>query len=168
MPSPRCESAAPAPSLTSRPSSVSSVHPALPPITATRALFACFPKPLPSNTHPTKSASTLSTLESSSPRCSTSLRQKNCSPSSMPLPSNEAPSPRGRMVCCIPCQRRSLVRHRLRTCGGRRLYRAIEEGRAMLAEIYNWFTEGFDTADLKTLLKELDRLLTAKENMGAI
>jgi hypothetical protein len=38
----------------------------------------------------------------------------------------------------------------------------------MLAEIYNWFTEGFDTADLKTLLKELDRLLTAKENMGAI
>jgi predicted ATPase len=31
--------------------------------------------------------------------------------------------------------------------------------RAMLAEIYNWFTEGFDTADLKdakALLKELD------------
>ena len=24
-----------------------------------------------------------------------------------------------------------------------------EEARAMLAEIYNWFTEGFDTADLK-------------------
>jgi predicted ATPase/class 3 adenylate cyclase len=33
-----------------------------------------------------------------------------------------------------------------------------DEGRAMLAEIYNWFTEGFDTADLKdakTLLDEL-------------
>jgi class 3 adenylate cyclase/tetratricopeptide (TPR) repeat protein len=32
------------------------------------------------------------------------------------------------------------------------------EGRAMLAEIYDWFTEGFDTADLKdakTLLEEL-------------
>jgi predicted ATPase len=32
------------------------------------------------------------------------------------------------------------------------------EARAMLAEIYNWFTEGFDTADLKdakTLLEEL-------------
>jgi tetratricopeptide (TPR) repeat protein len=32
------------------------------------------------------------------------------------------------------------------------------EGRAMLAEIYDWFTEGFDTADLKdakTLLDEL-------------
>jgi len=30
----------------------------------------------------------------------------------------------------------------------------------MLAEIYNWFTEGFDTADLndaKTLLDELGR-----------
>jgi class 3 adenylate cyclase len=35
-----------------------------------------------------------------------------------------------------------------------------EEGRAMLAEIYNWFTEGFDTADLKdaeALLQELSR-----------
>jgi predicted ATPase len=34
-----------------------------------------------------------------------------------------------------------------------------EEARAMLAEIYNWFTEGFDTADLKeakTLLDELN------------
>jgi predicted ATPase len=33
-----------------------------------------------------------------------------------------------------------------------------EEARAMLAEIYNWFTEGFDTADLKdakALLAEL-------------
>jgi tetratricopeptide (TPR) repeat protein len=33
-----------------------------------------------------------------------------------------------------------------------------EEARAMLAEVYNWFTEGFDTADLKdakTLLDEL-------------
>jgi predicted ATPase len=33
-----------------------------------------------------------------------------------------------------------------------------EEARAMLAEIYGWFTEGFDTADLKeakALLEEL-------------
>jgi predicted ATPase len=33
-----------------------------------------------------------------------------------------------------------------------------DEARAMQAEIYNWFTEGFDTADLKdakTLLDEL-------------
>lgn len=32
------------------------------------------------------------------------------------------------------------------------------EARTMLANIYNWFTEGFDTADLKdakTLLEEL-------------
>jgi len=32
------------------------------------------------------------------------------------------------------------------------------EAREMLAEIYGWFTEGFDTADLKearTLLEEL-------------
>ena len=28
---------------------------------------------------------------------------------------------------------------------------------AMLAEIYNWFTEGFDTADLKALLGELSK-----------
>ena len=34
-----------------------------------------------------------------------------------------------------------------------------DEARAMLAEIYNWFTEGFDTADLKeakVLLEELE------------
>src|SRR5262249_32716104 len=35
-----------------------------------------------------------------------------------------------------------------------------DEAHAMLAEIYNWFTEGFDTADLKdakSLLDELSR-----------
>jgi hypothetical protein len=35
---------------------------------------------------------------------------------------------------------------------------ARDEARAMLADIYNWFTEGFDTGDLisaKILLKEL-------------
>ena len=35
-----------------------------------------------------------------------------------------------------------------------------EEARAMLAGIYNWFTEGFDTRDLqeaKQLLNELDQ-----------
>ena len=34
-----------------------------------------------------------------------------------------------------------------------------EEARQLLAEIYGWFTEGFDTADLqnaKTLLKTLE------------
>jgi hypothetical protein len=34
-----------------------------------------------------------------------------------------------------------------------------DEARAMLAEVYNWFTEGFDTADLKdakAVLEELD------------
>jgi predicted ATPase len=35
-----------------------------------------------------------------------------------------------------------------------------DEARTMLAEIYSWFTEGFDTADLKeakALLDELSR-----------
>ena len=35
-----------------------------------------------------------------------------------------------------------------------------DEAHAMLSDIYNWFTEGFDTADLieaKTLLEELDQ-----------
>jgi len=35
-----------------------------------------------------------------------------------------------------------------------------EQARAMLAEIYGWFTKGFDTADLKdakALLAELNR-----------
>ena len=42
---------------------------------------------------------------------------------------------------------------RLLTSQGRR-----DEARAMLADIYGWFTEGFDTPDLKdaeALLKEL-------------
>jgi predicted ATPase len=35
-----------------------------------------------------------------------------------------------------------------------------EEARTMLAEIYNWFTEGFDTADLKDAKALLDELST--------
>jgi predicted ATPase len=33
-----------------------------------------------------------------------------------------------------------------------------DEARTMLAEIYNWFTEGFDTADLKDAKGLLDEL----------
>jgi len=33
-----------------------------------------------------------------------------------------------------------------------------DEGRAMLAQVYNWFTEGFDTADLKGAKALLDQL----------
>jgi hypothetical protein len=35
-----------------------------------------------------------------------------------------------------------------------------DEGCAMLAEIYNWFTEGFDTADLKDASALVDELST--------
>jgi len=35
-----------------------------------------------------------------------------------------------------------------------------QEGRAMVADIYNWFTEGFDTADLKDARALLDDLAT--------
>ena len=34
----------------------------------------------------------------------------------------------------------------------------LDEARAMLSEIYNWFTEGFDTADLKDARALLDEL----------
>jgi tetratricopeptide (TPR) repeat protein len=44
---------------------------------------------------------------------------------------------------------------RLLTKQGRR-----DEARTMLAEIYNWFTEGFDTADLKDAKALLDQLRT--------
>jgi predicted ATPase len=36
--------------------------------------------------------------------------------------------------------------------------RKRDEARTMLAEIYNWFTEGFDTADLKDAKALLDKL----------
>jgi len=35
-----------------------------------------------------------------------------------------------------------------------------DEARTMLADIYNWFTEGFDTADLKDAKALLDELST--------
>ena len=35
--------------------------------------------------------------------------------------------------------------------------RRDEEARTILAAIYNWFTEGFDTADLKDAKSLLDR-----------
>jgi predicted ATPase len=42
---------------------------------------------------------------------------------------------------------------RLLTKQGRR-----EEARTMLAEIYNWFTEGFDTTDLRDAKALLDEI----------
>jgi predicted ATPase len=33
-----------------------------------------------------------------------------------------------------------------------------DEARAMLADIYGWFTEGFDTADLKDAKELIDEL----------
>jgi hypothetical protein len=33
-----------------------------------------------------------------------------------------------------------------------------DEARAMLSEIYNWFTEGFDTADLKDAKALLEQM----------
>ena len=35
-----------------------------------------------------------------------------------------------------------------------------DEARAMLADIYGWFTEGFDTADLKDAKALLEELST--------
>jgi predicted ATPase len=35
-----------------------------------------------------------------------------------------------------------------------------DEASTMLAEIYNWFTEGFDTGDLKDAKALLDKLAT--------
>src|SRR5262249_12017076 len=37
-----------------------------------------------------------------------------------------------------------------------------DEARKALADIYNWFTEGFDTADLRHAKKLLDQLSTAR------
>jgi hypothetical protein len=37
-----------------------------------------------------------------------------------------------------------------------------DEARVMLAEIYGWFTEGFDTADLKDAKALLDELTDSR------
>jgi predicted ATPase len=49
--------------------------------------------------------------------------------------------------------RASMSLTRLLDTQGRR-----DEARAMLADIYNWFTEGFDTPDLKDAKALLDEL----------
>jgi hypothetical protein len=48
----------------------------------------------------------------------------------------------------------------LRRCGARLLAKQgkRDEARTMLADIYNWFTEGFETADLKDAKALLDEL----------
>jgi predicted ATPase len=51
------------------------------------------------------------------------------------------------------CAKRISRRLRLLGNQGRR-----DEARAMLAEIYGWFTEGFDTADLRDARALLDEL----------
>jgi predicted ATPase len=38
-----------------------------------------------------------------------------------------------------------------------------DEARAMLADIYDWFTEGFDTADLKDAKALLEELRNASQ-----
>jgi predicted ATPase len=48
-----------------------------------------------------------------------------------------------------------MKRARLLASQGRR-----DEARAMLAEIYGWFTEGFDTIDLKEAKALLDEFST--------
>ena len=52
---------------------------------------------------------------------------------------------------------------RLLSDAGRR-----DEARTMLAEIYNWFTEGFDTADLKDAKALLDELAVWSEAYCAV
>ena len=42
-----------------------------------------------------------------------------------------------------------------------------DEARAMLADIYNWFTEGFDTADLKDAKASLDELNGRQNSSGS-
>jgi hypothetical protein len=39
-----------------------------------------------------------------------------------------------------------------------RMLRELAEARALLAPVHGWFTEGFDTADLKDAKLPLDRL----------
>ncbi len=54
------------------------------------------------------------------------------------------------------CQRRS----KNRPCGGAKVCRLgwVAVARNLLAPIYNWFTEGFDTPDLKDAKMLLDEL----------
>jgi hypothetical protein len=43
-----------------------------------------------------------------------------------------------------------------------------DEARTIIAEIYVWFTEGFDTADLKEAMVLLDELSKARYRAGTM
>ena len=42
----------------------------------------------------------------------------------------------------------------------------MQEARELLAPIYGWFTEGFDTRDLKEAKKLLDELACCDQSLG--
>jgi predicted ATPase len=67
------------------------------------------------------------------------------------IPKIENLDPESVIIVMIMGSLRSLAR--LLDTQGRR-----DEARTMLADIYNWFTEGFDTADLKEAKALLDEL----------
>jgi predicted ATPase len=43
-----------------------------------------------------------------------------------------------------------------------------DEARSLLADIYNWFTEGFDTADLRDAKALLDELEVERASRSAV
>jgi len=74
-------------------------------------------------------------------------------------------------MLCLPRQRREALQ---RSCELRGVFAAglgeigstVAKRRAMLADIYNWFSEGFDTADLIDAKALLDKLKTAQVAMA--
>ena len=49
-------------------------------------------------------------------------------------------------------------RHELRRFDGKHCQGKVEQARELLAPVYGWFTEGFDTRDLKEAKALLDEL----------
>ena len=69
-----------------------------------------------------------------------------------------------RDILCTSRARRHASPRRVGACATESMTRFLaelrkgDEARTMLAEIYDWFTEGFDTADLKDAKALLDEL----------
>jgi len=78
------------------------------------------------------------------------------------MPRDEAEAERALRIAIDVARNQAAHLYELRaTTGLARLLRSTDrcdEARTMLAEIYNWFTEGFDTADLKDAKALLDEL----------
>ena len=78
-----------------------------------------------------------------------------------PIPEKSGGAPGGGSGCCGPCAGADAAANSWKARNNARLWRdqgKVQQARELLAPVYGWFTEGFDTRDLKEAKALLDDL----------